>query len=387
MVNAAFLFCLAKFVDAQCPDTIDGDYTCQQQKDWGKCSEDWMIGSCCQTCFGCAEGCGAKIPPRPSCADQSVEPEGSPGKLAAALFEQLKGLWKGQSTTLSGQTGGKDFDDLATLVGKTPAVKGFDMQNYSPHNPWHDDWSSWDDGTVASAIDWHASTGGKGIVQFQWHWFSPPGGNLGTSTFMSENTDFDTAKSVVAGTDENVALVRDLNAIALQLKRLRDAGVPVLWRPLHEARGNDYGAWFWWGRAGASVTLQILDIMRDVFLNQHELDNLIWVWSEPNNEWYPGNDKIDILGYDSYPGAYDYTCQEGIWNQYLETTACKKMLALSEVGPISDVDHCHSQGIRWLYFMGWGSLTGDQNTAEHLHSVFDSSHVKSLEDLSSELTV
>jgi len=262
------------------------------------------------------------------------------------------------------------------------------MQNYSPRNPWHDDWSSWDDGTVQNAIDWYQSTNGKGIVQFQWHWFSPMGGNLSTSTFMSENTNFDTAKSVVSGTDENTALLRDLNAIATQLVRLQAAGVPVLWRPLHEARGNDAGAWFWWGRGGPQVTKQILDLQRDVFLNQHKLDNLIWIWSEPDADWYPGNDKIDIVGVDSYPAAGSLECNEASWNHLLEMTSCKKMLTLAEVGAIPDIDACHDNKIQWLYFMAWGDLVTKSNEGDHLSSVFASSHVKSLEDLSaSEFTV
>jgi len=340
-----------------------------------------MIGNCCQTCFGCADGCGQPVFPRPSCADQAFKPEGAPGAAAAALFTQLTDAWKAQSTTFSGQTNNY-FDDLVTAVKKSPALKGFDMQNYSPRNPWHDDWSSWDDGTVQNAIDWYQSTNSKGMVQFQWHWFSPTGGNLSTSTFMSENTNFDTARSVVSGTDENTALLRDLNAIATQLARLQDAGVPVLWRPLHEARGNDAGPWFWWGRGGPEVTKQILDLMRDVFLNQHKLDNLIWVWSEPNADWYPGNDKIDIVGVDSYPNDYDYNCNEGLWNQLLDMTSCKKMLTLAEVGAIPDIDTCHDKSIQWLYFMAWGNLVASANEAAHLNSVFGSSHVKSLEDLS-----
>jgi len=38
------------------------DYTCAQQKGWGKCDTrayPWMIGNCCKTCFNCAAGCGA----------------------------------------------------------------------------------------------------------------------------------------------------------------------------------------------------------------------------------------------------------------------------------------------------------------------------------------
>merc|ERR1712224_361868 len=99
--------------------------------------------------------------------------------------------------------------------------------------------------------------------------------------------------------------------------------------------------------------------------------------------WYPGNDKIDILGIDSYPAAYDYSCNEATWNSYLSMTQCKKLLALSEVGTIPDIDTCHSKDIHWLYFMAWGDLVATDNTEEHLHSVFESAHVKSVEDLSS----
>jgi hypothetical protein len=31
-----------------------GKYTCAQQKAWGKCSDDFMRGHCCTTCWGCA---------------------------------------------------------------------------------------------------------------------------------------------------------------------------------------------------------------------------------------------------------------------------------------------------------------------------------------------
>lgn len=313
------------------------------------------------------------------------DPQMAPGgrsEATTALFWQLASSWKTQDTTFSGQTD-KYWDDLVNMVKKNPAVRGFDMQNYSPHNPWRPDWSSWDDGTVQNAIDWYYSTSGTGIVQFQWHWFSPTGGSPETSTFYSDQTDFDTAMSVVPGTPENEALVRDLDAIASQLARLQDAGVPVLWRPLHEARGNDDGAWFWWGRAGPTVTKQILDVMRDVFLNQHKLDNLIWVWSEPNADWYPGNDVIDIVGFDSYPDAYDHKCNDDIWNELLEMTSCQKMLTLSEVGAIPDIDWCHdNRGIQWLYFMAWADLVAQDNEPDYLSYVFGSNHVKSIEDIS-----
>jgi len=43
-----------------CPDEApDSTYTCMQQKSWGKCTESWMVGWCCQTCYGCDPACGS----------------------------------------------------------------------------------------------------------------------------------------------------------------------------------------------------------------------------------------------------------------------------------------------------------------------------------------
>ena len=36
----------------------DSQYTCAQQAAWGKCTESWMKGYCCRSCFGC-QGCSS----------------------------------------------------------------------------------------------------------------------------------------------------------------------------------------------------------------------------------------------------------------------------------------------------------------------------------------
>ena len=35
----------------------DNQYNCSQQSLFGKCSESWMQGYCCRTCFGCDKSC------------------------------------------------------------------------------------------------------------------------------------------------------------------------------------------------------------------------------------------------------------------------------------------------------------------------------------------
>ena len=68
--------------------------------------------------------------------------------------------------------------------------------------------------------------------------------------------------AVMNGRDpEGKALLdRDIAAIAEQLLRLQEAGVPVLWLPLHESSGG----WFWWGakRRGALQAAVDLPVQR-----------------------------------------------------------------------------------------------------------------------------
>jgi mannan endo-1,4-beta-mannosidase len=40
-------------------------------------------------------------------------------------------------------------------------------------------------------------------------------------------------KGVTVGTAEYNAIIRDIDAIAVQLKRLQNEKIPIIWRPLH----------------------------------------------------------------------------------------------------------------------------------------------------------
>ena len=81
-----------------------------------------------------------------------------------------------------------------------------------------------------------------GLVGLCWHWRAP----LDEPSFYTSETHFDIARAVTPGTQEYAGVLHDLDAIAGELEVLRDARVPVVWRPLHEANGR----WFWWGSGG-----------------------------------------------------------------------------------------------------------------------------------------
>ena len=298
---------------------------------------------------------------------------------AKSLYQFL--LSKFNSKIISGQTN-SFYPEVKTIAGQSPMIRGFDFQHYTQGyaylwvNGAHTfGWE--DDGSVKQAIDWYKSTSDKGIVTFQWHWHSPSGGTAGTNTFYTNQTTFDVSRAVINGTIENALVLRDIDSIATQLNRFQTAGIPILWRPLHEAGGT----WFWWGAKGPQACKDLFYILYDRLTNYHHLNNLIWVWSTPEMDWYPGNNYIDIVGYDSYPGLYNYDMQKNSFDRIYALSQGKKLIAMTENGPIPNPDDCLALDAPWAYFMSWGNLVTAQNTNQHIIDVFNNPNVLTLENL------
>jgi mannan endo-1,4-beta-mannosidase len=283
---------------------------------------------------------------------------------------------------ISGQTNDW-YDKIKPIAGKSPLLRAFDFQHYTQGYAYLWDnanggfkFGAEDDGQVQKAIDWYNATANQGIVSFHWHWHSPGGGTAGTNTFYTGSTTFDVTRAVIPATQENVKILQDIDAVAIQLKRLQTAGVPVLWRPLHEAGG----AWFWWGAKGPAACKKLYNILFDRLTNYHGLNNLIWVWSTPEADWYPGNDSVDIIGHDSYPGVYNYDPQKSAFDRLYQITKGTKLIAMSENGPIPNPDDCLRNDAPWSYFMSWSDLVTAQNTNQHIIDVYNNPNVLTLEN-------
>jgi len=280
---------------------------------------------------------------------------------------------------ISGQTDSY-YDEVRHLTGKSPMLRVGDFQHFTEGYPylWANGGHTFgkhDDGSVDRLIAWYTQTERKGIISYQWHWHSPAGGEVSTNTFYTNQTTFDVTQAVTEGTTEYDLIIRDIDDIAAELKKFQDAGIPVLWRPLHEAGGG----WFWWGARGPEACLKLYDILFDRLKNTHRLHNLIWVWSTPEEDWYPGNDKVDIIGHDSYPGSYDYTPQKPAFDRLYTLTNGEKIIAMTENGPIPHPGDCLEQDAPWAYFMAWNDLVTEQNTNSHIQEVYDHPIVLTLE--------
>ena len=173
--------------------------------------------------------------------------------------------------------------------------------------------------------------------------------------FYKADTEFDAANATVEGTWENKVFTEDLKNIAAYLKLLRDADIPVLWRPFHEAAGG----WFWWGKDAASF--KSLWIAMFNYFKTEGLDNLIWVWTTEGDDadWYPGDQYVDIVGRDIYNKetadcVSEYTSIAGNYGN--------KIVSLSECGTVGLISEQWASGARWSWFMPWYDGTNEDGS-------------------------
>lgn len=281
-----------------------------------------------------------------------------------------------------------EYEKITAKTGKTFAVLGLDMGNYSLGSKAHGAESK----TVEYAYDWYKNAGG--IVQLCWHWTTPEdyavnaGDQPWYSSFYKEGSKLDLDK-IMNGEDDAAyqLLMDDIDNMANELARLRDAGVPVLWRPLHEAAGG----WFWWGNCEPESYKKLWNVMYDKMTNEHNLTNLIWVWNGQDPAWYPGDETVDINGWDIYAGNHVDSSQSGRFDDMATNYGIKtKLIALTENGCVMDPDKVFNDNARWLFWGTWSDpftmklgvvINDEYTTVELLTKAYNHERVLTLDEL------
>ncbi|QYK60861.1 Glycosyl hydrolase family 26 [Paenibacillus sp. S25] len=226
---------------------------------------------------------------------------------------------------------------------------------------------------VDSAIRWSRS---GGIVTMTFH-EALPGRPLTWANVQAKVSQTEFNKYVTPGTAQYNLLIADLDKVAVSLKQLRDAGVPVLWRPYHEMNGD----WFWWGNK--TNFNQLWNIMYDRFTNTHQLNNLLWVWSPnapnsytvPYTPKYPGDDKVDILAVDIYNNDFKQSHYEGLLG-----LARNKPIAIGEHGEMPSSEVLQAQP-KWVYSMTWGKMLTENNTTNQIQDYMNDSKSLTRDDV------
>jgi hypothetical protein len=262
---------------------------------------------------------------------------------------------------------------LFAQTGRYPALIGLDFMNHNRNYSWFDK-----SVIINESRNWYNR---NGMVAICWHWRDP---SRSTDAFYTADTGFDISKITETTSPEYQAMLADIDIIAGYLKQLNNENIPVLFRPLHEASGG----WFWWGAKGPEPCKSLWRIMFDRLVNHHGLKNLIWVWTTDaaadNLDWYPGDDYVDILGADIYAADGDFSSQVLTYNSIKDRFGGRKLITLSENGPVPDPDNLVADNAHWSWFMPWyGSFIRDgiKNPLTHWQKVMNHDYVITLDEM------
>ena len=296
-----------------------------------------------------------------------------------------------------------EFDYLKDTTGKLPAIRGFDFMNFNPLY-------GWDDNTTERVIEWCSER--NGIATASWHLNVPidfANYTLGDAVdwqkctyknYQTSNSTFNTANILKADSKERQYFDAAVKMLAEQLQRVQDAGVPVIFRPLHEAQGNygrygDGTAWFWWGDRGPEVFKELWKLLYTELTETYGLHNLIWelnLYEMDNSaEWYPGPEYVDMIAYDKYEGSPTRWGTDPATSVFLKLVGYSgdtKMVALSECDRIPDIEKITSEGAWWSYICPWYDeyITGESNNPKELLKAFyNSDQVLTLDEMPKDL--
>ncbi|MBR6718208.1 MAG: glycoside hydrolase [Oscillospiraceae bacterium] len=276
-----------------------------------------------------------------------------------------------------------EFEYIQKTTGKQPAIRGIDFLFYNTTKAYEDD-------APERVIAWYKDKGGIPTVTF--HWNVPTEKGSSEVAFYVERTgntpytNFSAANAVKEGTWEHEKIDADLENLAKQLGKARDAGVPILFRPLHEAEG----AWFWWGADGPEACKKLYRYMWDQLTNKYKLNNLLWIWTGSTSanamNWYPGDEYVDFQGIDKYNAINNSepnpSAISASFYSMVGQTEGRKMVVMSENDTIPSLDNLLKDKAAWLYFCPWYQryLT-ELTTASELKKIYTSDYCITLDEL------
>jgi mannan endo-1,4-beta-mannosidase len=199
------------------------------------------------------------------------------------------------------------------------------------------------------------------IVTITWHMCPPTQGSscAWDGGVTAQLSDGQWNELLTNGSNLNNRYKARLDEAVPYLRQLQDAGVQVLFRPLHEINEG----WSWWG--GRSGSAGLYRITHDYLVGKG-LTSIVWDWAVKDvnigsiASFYPGDNYVDVAAIDmwnaNFPSSSVY--------QAMRSVSHGKPIALGEVGKIPTPEQLDSQPL-WTYFMVWSEyLTGNNSNAE-----------------------
>lgn len=249
------------------------------------------------------------------------------------------------------QNGAMEMNYIQSLTGKLPAVRSMD---YGDSQTWS-----------TRAIPWWQA---GGLVMVSYH-MGAPGQPIDGWAGAQLTADINSV--LTPGTTQYQSFLSRLDGSASELAKAQAAGVPVIWRPFHEAGGT----WFWWSKEGGSQYVRLWNFMYNYYTNVKGLHNLIWLLpfdGQPSAAFWPGKAVVDVAGSDTY--ASDHNPLTALFNTTRSIVGSSLPIFLHENGPIPDPDLLQSSGTKWALFNTWhtnwimDTTINDQNFIRKVYS-------------------
>ncbi|MBE2269597.1 MAG: SH3 domain-containing protein [Anaerolinea sp.] len=282
----------------------------------------------------------AASPPRGVPANPNAD------RTARAVLRYLNTLpERGDNRVVSGQFGAfgdgtsresaeQQVQEVFDESGHYPALTGMDYKRWDMMNG--NDFSE----PNGFLIDyWNAG----GLVNLSWHANNPwTGGSSNDWENPNTSDPWDTrpvTELLMLGNPAAIQWRAMLDNIASGLQELEDAGVVVIWRPLHEMNGG----WAWWHRQDPEAFKALWRDMFDYFTYEKGLNNLLWAYTPMMNGsdfdpspavFYPGGGYVDFVGLDKYMNIGEDPLNLNRRGEYDAIRALDKPIGLFEFGPI-----------------------------------------------------
>ena len=314
-------------------------------------------------------------------------PTGAAQKLYSFLRENfgkktISGMMTGDMTAYTKDADFKTHDDAKDIYnrsGKYPALMGVDFLFASGPNAS----TGWNMEYTEKAVSLAKNLWKQGgIPAFTWHWKDPldqkdafyiqSAANGGEYTdfnfatgFKSGSTEWDTESAAYKG------IVADIDHIADYFLELQKDSVAAIFRPLHEAGGK----WFWWSINNGKQFAALYRLVFDRMVNVKGVRNLVWVYNpESGNvtDWDPGKEYYDVISIDIYANANNNSSQSSAFDKYKEASGGTKIIALTENGPIPDVNNMHTDEAVWSWWMPWYSTWSGTWTSQTSNALWKS---------------
>ena len=292
-------------------------------------------------------------------------------------------------------------------TGKYPALVGYDfiMLTKSDSKSWY---------SPTQVEEAKTAWNNGSLVTFCWHWTDPTATSGNGASYSPSEMGFripydEDTDALDESSDAFTYIKNDLDTVAAYLSELQQAGVVVIWRPLHEAKGNcglynNTGtAWFWWGAGNSCEAnddgtytvstdedicsasyLALWRYMYTYFTQTKGLHNLIWLWNGQGAKWYPGDDYCDIVGYDIYDDDNANGAGQSYYDNLMTWCGSSKMTTISECGYIPSTASVQAGTAKWLYYMVWND---DDNDNFWGGTAYNSSQAKTTDSFDTDFTV